>query len=174
MNVTIDTNVLIAANARSTHASAKCASLCAQSLLDAQTHHVVLTDTADLVMNEYKTYCNFEGQPGVGDRFFLWFLKNQYSGSAVVRVDIGTGGAETTALLPRQLHSFDPSDHKWLALHLAGGGDEIWNALDSDWAEWGATIEALGICVREVCAEAEENAGAVGELSPLNDEVARA
>jgi hypothetical protein len=146
----VDTNVLIAANQRNTHATMAVAARAATVLLDIQQgKHLILQDTAGLILKEYQRYCSFSGQPGAADRFFLWFFRSQHVMSAVERVDIGT---ESTLIehLPDYLHGFDKSDHKWVAVYLVGRGDVVYNATDSDWSEHAEGMERAGIYVCEL------------------------
>ena len=146
----IDTNVLIAANRRDTHASLPCAAASARVLLDAQAG-IVLEDTADMVLTEYKRYAHMSGQPGPGDLFLAWFMQNRATPDRVQRVDIGNDQAKVSSLVPAALQGFDRSDHKWVALYLAGSGDVVFNATDSDWAQWSDEMIANGIVVHEIC-----------------------
>jgi hypothetical protein len=150
MRAIVDTNVLIAANQRHTHASLEVAARAAVVLLDVQRGvHILLEDTAGMILDEYKRYCHFSGQPGVADRFFLWFVKSRHVDTAVSRVDVGNGD-DLLGHLPSYLHSFDKSDHKWVAVYLVGGGEVVFNALDSDWAEHSHNMLRAGINVREL------------------------
>jgi hypothetical protein len=151
VNVVIDANVLIAANRRDTHADLACAAACARVLLDAADGHVVLEDTSDLAWAEYKNYCNFSGQPGPGDRFFVWFARNRWTPGRVRRVDIGKDHEEMRESLPADLRAFDLSDHKWIAIYMGGDGKVLYNALDSDWSEHADALLKAGINVTELC-----------------------
>jgi hypothetical protein len=88
MRAVIDCNVLIAANRRGTNASLACSAACARQLLESSSSDTILEDTSDLILSEYKTYCNFSGQPGAGDRFFYWLIQNRWTPQRVTRVDI--------------------------------------------------------------------------------------
>jgi predicted nucleic acid-binding protein len=148
--VVIDTNVLIAANARSTHATASCSAECARALLRIQSECEVVEDIEGSVFLEYKRYCNFDGQPGVGDLFFLWFI-NSRATNRVVRISIGNTQKEHQEAIHSDLHSFDPSDLKWIALYVLGSAIEIINALDSDWRNSSALLSAHSVTVTELC-----------------------
>jgi hypothetical protein len=142
---------LVAANQRDTHASIECGATCAKLLLEIQRDHLLLEDTADQVWSEYRRYNKPVGQPGVGDRFFRWYMLNRYSEGSVVRVDVGSNASEVSANIPLALQTFDPSDHKWIALFILGPGDVIYNAMDSDYVESAAELTREEISVVELC-----------------------
>jgi hypothetical protein len=151
MRVVIDCNVLIAANRRDTTASLACSAACARQLLETANKDVLLDDTANLIWAEYKRYCNFSGQPGPGDRFFLWFVQNRWTPERVARVDVGAGEEDIEAHVPNELLGFDRSDRRWIVTYLKGGGEALYNALDSDWSENAQAISDAGIEVVELC-----------------------
>lgn len=151
MNIVIDSNVLVAANRRHTHADVACAAACARLLLDAANGETVLEDTRDLIWVEYKNKCNFSGQPGAGDRFFAWYVRNRWTPARVRRVDIGSDDDAVIECLPASLRKFDNDDHKWIAVYIKGSGDRIFNALDSDWAEYAQAMADANVFVSELC-----------------------
>lgn len=151
MRVVIDTNVLIAANGGDGGPSPECVAECARRLLESQSQHVILEDNADLVFKEYKNHLSFSGQPGAGDRFFEWFVRTRWTPQYVCRIDIGSNEAQVTAGIPSSCHSFDRSDHKWIAITLQGDGDLIYNALDSDYSISAITLQSEGVSVLELC-----------------------
>jgi hypothetical protein len=156
VNVVVDTNVLIAANRRDTHATVACAARCARTLVEIQQQHVLLDDSELRIFNEYKKYCSFSGQPGVGDRFFRWYLQNRNTLGQVRQVDVGPDDSSMTAVLPLPLRALDPSDHKFAAVCLAGNGDRLYNATDSDWSEHSPALSDAGIQVEELCLDCED------------------
>lgn len=151
MRTVIDANVLIVANRPVSGADAACIAAAATALLETQQEHVLLEDTADLILAEYKRYCSFSGQPGPGDRFFVWFMRNRWTKAHVVRVDVGGTEAEVTHVLPPDLRALDRSDHKWVAVYLAGAGEALFNAVDSDYREQAPALAAAGVSVVELC-----------------------
>jgi hypothetical protein len=84
----IDTNVLIVANGRETHASVACRLASIHKLLEAQAAGRVLIDDDLFILNEYRFYCSYRGQPGVGDAFFRWLWDNQATGEVCRKVPI--------------------------------------------------------------------------------------
>lgn len=151
MRVVIDTNVLIAANQRATHATSACAAACAQLLRRAHGGDVLLEDTANLVFDEYRRYLRPSGQPGPGDWFFRWYLENRWSAARVAQIDVGGDSATVSAHVPIALQSMDRSDHKWIAIYLIGKGQALYNALDSDWSEHARAFRDAAVCVVELC-----------------------
>ncbi|BBY67774.1 PIN domain-containing protein [Mycolicibacterium helvum] len=149
--VVIDTNVLIVANRASEQADDDCELEAARTLYEAMKQHIVLIDTHTLATSEYETYCRRSGQPGVGDLFFKSLLDNIANESRVLRVEIGSAPEEIDAAIPPVLANFDPSDRKWIALHLVGSADAIVNATDSDWAQRKSDLETAGVRVLELC-----------------------
>jgi len=151
MRVVIDCNVLIAANRRETTVSLPCAAACAKRLQETADNDVFLEDTTNLIWEEYKRYCNFSGQPGPGDLFFLWFVRNRWTPERVQRIDIGANEDEIEAGVPEVLRAFDRSDRKWIVTYIRGVGQALYNALDSDWSESAKAISDAGINVVELC-----------------------
>lgn len=151
MRIVIDCNVLIAANARKTHVSSECSAAAGRWLGEVIESHTMLDDLDDLAFHEYKTHCNFKGQPGVGDRFFRWYILNRAVEDKVDRINIGLTHEDHRAKIPTALHSFDPSDLKWIALYCRGSGDAIIQAGDSDYEEHGAELSSEKINVHNLC-----------------------
>jgi hypothetical protein len=151
VRVVIDCNVLIAANRRETTASLPCSAACARRLLDTTNNDILLEDATNLIWEEYKRYCNFSGQPGPGDRFFVWLVRNRWTPERVHRIDIGAGDDEIEARVPSALRDFDRSDRKWIVTYIGGGGEALYNALDSDWSESAKDLSDAGINVVEIC-----------------------
>lgn len=148
--VVVDANVLISANQRGTHVDLSCAASSAVELRRIEQEGVLLEDTIGLVYSEYKRYCNFSGQPGPGDRFFLWYLRTRWSDNKVKRIEIGKDETEIAQQVPTELRDFDPSDLKWLAVYVAGKGEALLNAADSDYAERADDLQRNGIRVVEL------------------------
>lgn len=147
MRAVVDTNVLIAANGRNTHADLGTIANCSVVLADIQRGaHLLLDDAHDLILREYKNYCHFSGQPGVADRFFLWYIRARFTPTSVARISLSDPN-DVAVDLPAELHAFDKSDHKWVAVYLRGEGDVIYNAMDSDWEEHAGPMRAAGINV---------------------------
>ena len=146
----IDTNVLIVANRKSPQADLKCELACIKMLEGAKGKRVVLIDDSDLIMDEYKPYCSYAGEPGLGNAFFKFLHDNAPSERNVIRVAIQKtpdkdGGFSN--LLPNKLHR---DDRKFLAVAKAGNG-RIVNATDSDWSQQAEFVASNGVRVFELC-----------------------
>lgn len=166
MRLVIDTNVLIVANGESEQADEACELEAARTLAKAMRDHIVLIDTGTLATKEYDTYCRRSGQPGVGDLFFKSLLDNIANERRVLRIDIGSTPEEVDSAIPAALADFDPSDRKWIALHLVGSADSIINAVDSDWAQRKTDLEAAGVQVVELCPQCLSARKVGGSKSP--------
>lgn len=150
----IDTNVLIVANNRSSHATAECVLACVEALEACATSGVVLIDDGWRIVNEYATYCSYEGQPGVGDRFFRWLFDNQADGSRCRKVPITDHPDRVFEEFPPDpdLAGFDRNDRKFVAVALAdAGGPPILNATDSDWWHFRKMFGRHGVDVEFLC-----------------------
>ena len=153
MRQVVDTNVLIAANGRSTHASAILSPDSGRFLAELISGtDVLLEDSTGQVFDEYKRYLEFSGQPGVGDLFFAWFVRTRWDASRIERTELDPD-KNISDYVPESLRSFDPSDHKWIAVYREGGADVIVNATDSDWNDAKAELELHGISVRQLAVD---------------------
>jgi hypothetical protein len=147
----VDSNVLIVASGRGTHLGISEQLKAAQFLRKLMQTGVVFEDEEDLVLNEYKAYLSFSGQPSMGDAFFEWFFRERWGGGLVQRVP-SPPGQSILSTIPPALASFDVDDHKWICIYLRGGGDYIVNAVDSDWANAKAELDSEGVVVLELLA----------------------
>ncbi len=161
MKFIIDTNVLIVANGRDTpHASLACRLACVRSLDEIQEQHNFVLDNKWHVLNEYKKKVNQSGQPGVGDRFLKWILRNQGNRDRCEIVTITTLADSTDgndfAEFPDDpaLANFDRSDRKFVALALAHPErPPILNATDTDWHGHQSALEKHGVKIQFLCAD---------------------
>jgi predicted nucleic acid-binding protein len=146
MKAVVDTNITIAANGRDTHASYECQLACIQFLQDmysTKTSHQVCIDDCELILEEYRSYLYYKGEPGVGDRFYKFLHDNIYTGIKVQQV---RGFNE---LPPNTL---DHSDRKFLAVAKVADAT-VFNALDTDWHIHAVFIEEEGVTVEQLCPE---------------------
>jgi hypothetical protein len=74
----IDSNIIIAANGKSDQANSACVENCIDVLMEVTENSSLALDDAGEIVTEYKRYGSYSGQPGVGDRFFLWVHQNQH------------------------------------------------------------------------------------------------
>jgi len=162
----VDTNVAVVANGKST-AGARCASLCAKRLFDIVAGGHVVMDDCYLIMGEYRNNLSSSGQPGAGDRFYRWLLLNQGNRERCTHVPITPARDGSYEEFPKhpELHGFDPSDRKFIAVAAAHPErPAVLQAFDSKW--WGCrdafracriVIEFL--CPAEIKAKHEEKVG---------------
>lgn len=151
----VDTNVPVVANGRPDPGDLRPPSVgCRESsikflqavLLSGQ----VLVDLDGEIQREYRTYLNPNGQPGVGDRFYLEVLNS--APRRIERIELPKVESGEYADLPQTLvdAGFDRADRKFAALAMRAGAPVI-NAIDSDWLNHRATIENAGIEIRFLC-----------------------
>lgn len=153
--VIIDTNVLQVANGRETQAPSECAMMCVEALTNAQ-QQIIALDNHWLILTEYKKNANTSGQPGVGDAFLLWLLRNQANPLHCEMVPITPLGHGDFAEFPsdHELAGFDLSDRKFVAVALTSRHDpEIVNAVDTDWWHFQKVLQRCGVQVRFLCPE---------------------
>jgi hypothetical protein len=149
----IDTNVLIVSNDQASHASPSCVIAAVDFLSVARSELVVILDDNWEIFEEYKRYCSFKGQPGLGDRFFLELYRAMGNRSRVHLVRIHGRHDGSYEEIPSELSNFDPSDLKFVAAVVADNRNSvIVNCVDSDWRESANELAASGIRILEICA----------------------
>ncbi len=149
----IDTNVPVVANGRSDRErplSKKCRSAAVEFLrrfLDKEA--CVVVDAAGEIQAEYERYLRHDGQPGVGDRFFLEFFCNP---SLSQKIDLPKREDGEYADLPQPVidAGFDRGDRKFAAL-AKREGIPVANAVDSDWVDAIGLLTSNGIHVEFLC-----------------------
>ena len=152
----VDTNVLVAANGRETHADEACQLTCIEALEKIVANGVVALDSLGLILNEYMKHCSFKGEPGVGDMFFKHTHDNQHNQAKCSLISITNLPDQPDNFLqfPNNpaLNGFDPSDRKFVAISAAcPRHPPICNATDSDWAEFESALTQEGITVEQLC-----------------------
>ena len=152
-----DTNVLVAANGRDTHADANCRIACITAIMEIRTGGTAVLDSEGLILAEYVRYCAHSGQPGVGDGFFKYLFDNQYAGARVRLVAITGIDDPRRGFVELPSNTLDRSDRKFLAAAVAAQA-VILNATDSDWAEQKALVGKLSVAVRQLCPQHAEKA----------------
>ncbi len=150
----IDTNVLRVANGGPEYLMT-CVRSCASALAKLQSGLIVIDDGFRLI-REYKSHARESGQPGVGDAFLLWLLRNHRNPAVCELVPL----AETTPgdfdAFPSDpdLWNFDRSDRKFVAVALTSKhGPRILNAVDSDWCLFLTALNRNGVTVEFLCPE---------------------
>jgi len=140
----IDTNVTIVANGQAEQAPLDCVSACIVALQDARHKRPVLIDDLGLILDEYRRYLSFAGQPGPGDSFFKWLWDNQANELYCRAVTITAQDEREFLEFPDDpdLAGFDRSDRKFVAVAIASAAfPVVLNA--SDTRSWGTYQEPL-------------------------------
>lgn len=147
----VETNVAIAANGKSDHASLSCQLTCIEFLSELVAgKELIVVDDLGLIMDEYSRYLNYSGQPDVGDEFFKYLNDHQYYEEKVCRVTITENTNAATGFDELPVNTMDPSDRKFLAAAYISGA-EVVNALDNDWHEKRSEIEKMRVKVMQLC-----------------------
>jgi hypothetical protein len=154
------------ANGKST-AGAKCTEACAKKLMEIVERGHVVIDDSFLLLHEYRDNLNSGGQPGVGDQFYRWLLINQRKPNRCTRVRITQMPEGGYAEFPEHpdLHGFDPSDHKFIAVAAVHPRSPcVLQAFDTKWWPLRHAFKACGIniaflCPDEIKAKYEEKFG---------------
>lgn len=161
MDVIVDTNVPITANGDAPQASTECKTKCIDWIEKIiQSHYILRLDDGWHILDEYERRLRSEGQPGVGDRLLRWVLINRPNPARCRLVPITPldgNGPSPFAEFPSDpaLAGFDPDDHKFVAVALADQAKApILNATDRDWWEYRIPLEANGVQIEFLCADA--------------------
>jgi hypothetical protein len=146
----VDTNVLVAANGRDTHADLVCRRAAVAQLIAIRSAKSLLLDAGREVLREYQARMNFAGAPGIGDEFFRWAFENQ---ATLPLIELHHEDERGYEEFPesQELRAFDPADRKFVALVVAHGDAVVVNALDSDYSESSAGLTAAGVRILELC-----------------------
>lgn len=146
----IDCNVAVVANGRNTNASLECRIAAIEALSTFLRVGSIIVDIAGEMLDEYRTYCDPKGQPGVGDRFFREVLMN-YAGK-VERIDLEKAPNGSFVDFPDdpELANFDLSDRKFAAA-ARKTSVPVMNATDSDWLDHQVALTRNGINLEFVC-----------------------
>ncbi len=151
----VDTNVLVAANRRQGEPLA-CANACAQGLLRIKTAGLLALDEGGRILQEYRRYSSFSGQPGIGDSFFKWVHDNLGRQDLIHRVRITPSDRKEFQEFPdsSELAGFDRSDRKFVAVALSHAQKPpVLNATDRDWWDYREALQAAGVRVVFLCPE---------------------
>lgn len=157
MAVIVDTNVAMVASRRTQTADDRCVDACIKRLRDIQQTGGLLVDDKGLILREYTKNLGFNGQPGAGEVFAKWAHDHQAIPARVRQVAITPrtdGQWRRYDEFPdrAELSAFDPSDQKFVAVALASGeSPPILNAVDSDWWNHRAALEAVGARIEFLC-----------------------
>jgi hypothetical protein len=154
----LDTNVLAVANDRGTHAPSACIQACIRAILSIQREKLIVIDDGWRILGEYQRNASSSGQPGVGDAFLLWLLRNHANPDRCERVSItprsGTDDDFNEFPDDPALEGFDRADRKFVAVALASvWNPEVLNATDTDWHLYRETLARHGVRIRFLCPE---------------------
>lgn len=150
MRAIVDTNVLVVANGRNTHADLECQIQCVSAIREISLKGTVVLDGRDLILDEYRRHLDLKGEPGPGDAFFKHIHDNLYFTKRVERVSITAVDDEERAFEELPANTLDRSDRKFLAVAVVSKAP-ILNATDSDWDDARALISSVEVVVKQLC-----------------------
>ena len=153
MKWVIDTNITIAANGNSSHASPECQLACIEILEEACAGNKglkIILDDLDLIFSEYSRHLSYKGQPGVGDMYFKFLHNNKHLEKSINLVTITPNESDESGFDELPNTTIDKSDRKFLAAAIIGNA-AIVNALDTDWHEQRDFLERIGVAVIQIC-----------------------
>jgi len=151
----IDTNVAVTANGKS-DAGAACVTAAVERLERLKATEILILDDAFHILNEYDRNLHSAGQPGPGDAFYLWALRNRNNPRHSEQVTLILADDGSFAAFPSDpdLASFDPSDRKFVAVALTHPErPSIVNATDTDWHKDQLALARNGVRIEFLCPE---------------------
>src|SRR5690606_5245925 len=119
----------------------------------------ILIDDQYLIIEEYKRYLSYSGQPGAGDAFFKWLWSNHVNLAHCRQVPISRlagDGWRVFVEVPddNELRGFDRDDQKFVAVSLASEeAPAVLNASDTDWWNFRVPLEQNGVRIQFLCVE---------------------
>lgn len=153
MHYLIDTNVAVVASGRS-DAGPACVLAAVDRISQLQQSEILVLDDGFHILGEYDHNLHSDGQPGLGDAFYLWALRNRSNSRhceqvPLVLADDGSFAAFPTAA---ELIKFDPSDRKFVAAALTHAANPpVVNAVDTDWHAHYTALVGHGVRVEFLC-----------------------
>lgn len=159
----IDTNVPKTANGKSEQASKSCVRACVEKLQafqDNQNNGILIIDDRYRIIREYQrqlSQLSKKGESSPGGEFLRWVLNN-YTNPQVCEIHTLTSDPAMEGNFLEfpddpALAKFDISDRKFAAL-AAITGEEVWNAVDSDWWCYRIPLEQNGVKILFLCPDA--------------------
>lgn len=152
----VDTNVAVVANGIAEQARDECVDKCVAVLTKLRSECLILLDSKNHILDEYRKNLHPSGQPGLGDSFFKWLFENQANPKYCRRVSIESDPDRGYVEFPTdtRLTSFDQDDRKFVAVALASRTNpKILNASDTDWWLHRNVLQEHGVEVDFVCPE---------------------
>ena len=155
MAVIVDTNVAVVANGQSPQASPNCVDTCinrVERIIRGEERSVL--DNRWIILSEYMRNLRSSGEPGAGDRFLLWLLRNKDTQCDLVSITPVNGSDNTFEEFPDDpaLDGFDPADRKFVAVACAHSEmPPILQAVDSKWLDFDDAFRRNGVTVTFIC-----------------------
>ena len=156
----LDTNILIHANGdQSPQTSAECKMACVLLVVSAMAYdyQIVIDGGVDPevshILAEYKNKLSLAGG-GVGEMFLRWLLQNWLN---LILVPITPQGDSFEEFpLDKRLSTFDPRDHKWIAVAKSCHQyndiqPEIMQSADYKWESYAPIFAEHGVKIVFVC-----------------------
>jgi len=163
VGVVVDTNVPMVASRLAPQAEERCVAACIKRLAAIKVSGGLLLDDSGHILREYGKNLDTRGQTGAGYEFLKWAMIHQAIAGMVTRVSItptADGGWRRYEEFPDQpaLKGFDPSDQKFVAVAMASRTNPpILNAVDSDWWNHSAALNAASVTVEFLCPQHATN-----------------
>lgn len=155
--IVVDTNVLVTANGRDTHADIRCRIACIEELERIRNSCQLLLDNRRLIFDEYSKKSNRSGQPGDGDSFLKWVWDNLWLDQKIRQVVVTPHGDRGFVEFPTdsRLKDFDRDDRKFVAVAVSSNSSpKVVNATDSrSWWHYREELHDIGIDVSFTCPE---------------------
>ncbi len=153
--VVVDTNVAVVANRDSPQASPNCENACINRLerIIRGEDKLVLDDNWKII-GEYTQNLRSTGEPGAGDRFLLWVLRNQSGQCDLVPITPINNSETEFQEFPTDpaLNGFDRDDRKFIAVVRAhSASPPILQAVDSQWWGFRHALHQNGVTVEFIC-----------------------
>ena len=157
MAVIVDTNVAVVANGQSPQASPNCIDTCINRVERIiRGEEKLVLDNRWIILSEYMRNLRSSGEPGAGDRFLLWLLRNKDTQCDLVSITPIDGSENAFEEFPDDpaLDGFDPADRKFIAVACAHSErPPILQAVDSKWLNFRDAFPENGITVEFICQE---------------------
>ena len=155
MAVIVDTNVAVVANGQSSQASPNCVDTCINRLEGIiRGEEKLVLDDMWAILGEYIRNLRSSGEPGAGDRFLLWLLRNKDTQCDLVSITPVNGSDNAFEEFPDDpaLNDFDPADRKFIAVAYAHPEKPpILQAVDSKWLDFRNAFRRNGVTVAFIC-----------------------
>ncbi len=155
MVMIVDTNVAVVANGQSLQASPNCVDTCINRLEGIiRGEEKLVLDDMWIILSEYLRNLRSSGEPGTGDRFLLWLLRNKDTQCDLVSITPVNGSDNEFEEFPDDpaLNDFDPDDRKFIAVAIAHPEKPpILQAVDSKWLDFRDAFRRNGVTIAFIC-----------------------